>query len=52
LLKLVSVEAIGQLRDETDLSVVKLWLVGLLGGLEIVENGGFYDAAGVAIGLR
>jgi hypothetical protein len=41
--------AIVQLQDETELSLVKLWLAGLLGGLEMWHSGGFYDAAGVAI---
>ncbi len=40
---------IGQLQQGTGLSVVKLWLAGLLGGLEMRQQGGFYDVAGVAI---
>jgi hypothetical protein len=41
--------AIFQLQDETGLSVVKLWLAGLLGGFEMEQRGGFYDAVGVEI---
>jgi hypothetical protein len=44
--------AIVQLQDETGLSLVKLWLAGLLGGFEIEQRGRFYDWAGVAISLR
>ncbi len=35
--------AIRQLQHETRLSLVKLWLAGLLGGLGLEQNGGFYD---------
>jgi hypothetical protein len=38
-----------QLQQGTGLSVVKLWLVGLLGEFEMWQRGGFYDGAGVAI---
>jgi hypothetical protein len=43
--------AIAQLQQGTGLSVVKLWLAGLLGGLEMEQKGGFYDCAGVVIRL-
>jgi hypothetical protein len=38
-----------QLEHGTGLSVVKLWVAGLLGGLGLEQRGGFYDGAGVAI---
>jgi hypothetical protein len=40
---------VAQLQDGTNLSVVKLWLAGLLGGLGLEQRGGFYDAEGVSI---
>ncbi|HEY9825607.1 MAG TPA: hypothetical protein V6D19_09175 [Stenomitos sp.] len=43
-------EAITHLRHETGLSVVKLWLAGLLGGFGLVQTGEFYE--GVVITLR
>jgi hypothetical protein len=43
--------AIRQLQDDTGLSLVRLWLAGLLGGLEMRQSGGFYEKAGVAIAL-
>jgi hypothetical protein len=47
------VGAIARLQQGTGLSVIKLWLAGLLGeldsGLRLEQRGGFYDAAGVAI---
>jgi hypothetical protein len=43
--------AIVQLRDETGLSLVKLWLAALLSGFEMEQHGGFYEAAVVFIGV-
>jgi hypothetical protein len=47
--------AIAQLQQSTGLSVIKLWLAGLLGeldsGLRLEQRGGFYDTAGVVIAL-
>jgi hypothetical protein len=40
-----------QLQHGTGLSVVKLWLAGLLSGLGLEQRGGFYDGAGVVIAL-
>ena len=50
LLKLTS-EAIRQLQDETGLSLIRLWLAGLLGGLKLRQTGGFYEAVGVFLGV-
>ena len=44
--------AIVQLQQGTGLSVVRLWLAGLLGGFEMRQSGGFYEEAGVAIALH
>lgn len=44
--------AITQLQQGTGLSVVKLWLAALLGGLVLVQRGGFYEREGVAIARR
>ena len=41
--------ALTQLQEATGLSVVKLWLAGLLGGLGMEQRGEFYDGAGVTI---
>jgi len=41
-----------QLQQGTSLSVVKLWMDALLGGLEMRQSGGFYEAVGVAIAWR
>jgi hypothetical protein len=41
--------AIVQLQHETGLSLVKLWLAGLLGGFGLEQSGGFYDAVGVLV---
>jgi hypothetical protein len=46
------VAALTKLEQDTGLSVVKLWLAGLLGGFEMTQERGFYDGAGVAIALR
>ncbi|MCG9891586.1 MAG: hypothetical protein MH252_10980, partial [Thermosynechococcaceae cyanobacterium MS004] len=43
--------AIAQLQQGTGLTLVKLWLAGLLGGLEMQQCGGFYEAGCVAISL-
>ncbi|MCG9893048.1 MAG: hypothetical protein MH252_18495, partial [Thermosynechococcaceae cyanobacterium MS004] len=43
--------AICQLQEETGLALVKLWLAGLLGGFGLEQCGGFYDGAGVKIGV-
>ncbi len=44
-------DAIAQLQKGTGLSLVRLWLAGLLGGLEMRQSGGFYDGARVKIAL-
>ena len=41
-----------QLQEGSGLPVVKLWLAALLCGLGMEQRGAFYDAGGVAIGLR
>lgn len=45
--KRVRCAAIVLLEQGTSLSLVKLWLAGLLGGFEMQQGGGFYDGAGV-----
>jgi hypothetical protein len=47
--KRVSSAAIVLLEQSTGLSLVKLWLAGLLGGLEMAQSAGFYDEAGVVV---
>ncbi|HEY9825034.1 MAG TPA: hypothetical protein V6D19_06280 [Stenomitos sp.] len=44
--------AIAQIQKGTGLSVVKLWLAGLLGGFELVQTGEFYEGVALAINLR
>jgi hypothetical protein len=48
--KQVQTAAIIQLQHETGLSLVRLWLAGLLGGFEMQQDQGFYDADGVIVG--
>lgn len=38
-----------QLQDGTGLSLVKLWLAALLGGLGLEQHGSFYDSVGVVV---
>lgn len=40
---------IAQLQQGTGLSVVKLWLAGLLGDLKLEQSGEFYEGAGVVL---
>jgi hypothetical protein len=44
--------AIALLKQSTGLSMVKLWLTGLLGGLVLEQRGEIYEQEGVAIALR
>jgi hypothetical protein len=50
-MEIKGVEQVGfsELLDGVGLSVVKVWLALLLGGFEMRQKGGFYDAAGVAV---
>ena len=41
-----------ELLDGVGLSIVKVWLALLLGGAELRQSGGFYDAAGTVISWR
>jgi hypothetical protein len=42
-------EAFAQFQQGTGLSLVKLWLAGLLGDLALEQRGEFYDGAGVVL---
>ncbi|HEY9828903.1 MAG TPA: hypothetical protein V6D19_26085 [Stenomitos sp.] len=41
--------AIAQLQEGTGLSLVRLWLAGLLGGFWLEQRGEFYEGAGMVI---
>ncbi|MCG9890841.1 MAG: hypothetical protein MH252_07185 [Thermosynechococcaceae cyanobacterium MS004] len=43
--------AIAQLQQGTGLTLVKLWLAGLLGGFGLRQSGGFYDVESVVVGV-